>query len=68
MISKIDKFFDAFDINQLACGTGFCKREFRKLSPVDFSKSFCIDINKSKYSLRNWSVVQSSLIGECISF
>jgi|APTNR8051073442_1049403.scaffolds.fasta_scaffold12705_3 hypothetical protein len=68
MLDKINHFLDILDINHIAFETGFCKRESRKISPSDFLKSFFICFSKSKYSLRNWSVVLSSLIGQFVSF
>ena len=68
MNCKVNNFFECVDINHLAFETGFCKRQYRKIAPVDFLKSFFIAFGQSKYSLRNWSIVLSSIIGEFVSF
>ena len=68
MSCKVNSFFECVDINQIAFETGFCKREYRKFSPVDFLKSFFVAFGQSKYSLRNWSIVLSSMIGQFVSF
>ena len=68
MFRKINNFLNILDIDSLAFETGFCKRIPQKISPSNFLLSFFLCFRNAHFSLRNWSVQLSYIVGEPVSF
>jgi len=66
--SKIKEFLANLPIEDLAKETGFQKRKPKKIQATDFLLSFFFVLSSKNYSLRNWAIKLSKLIGQLVSF
>ncbi len=68
MFRKINNFLNNLEIDSIAFETGFCKRIPQKITPSNFLLSFFLCFRNAHFSLRNWSVQLSYIIGKPVSF